>query len=159
LHTKTALSACYVMAYNTPGFFSVNRDRAQAITTKLDVEFLEVNEVFYHLDDETAPIRYPICTRFNNWEFPHGGFKSLDDWKPTEFQPPVPSLPIWDESEMSQAVKLRDEECRTTNYTSALDTCYLIPKAENRWVCSHSYLLQNTLPFNPVRGQRHGSIL
>jgi hypothetical protein len=70
LHTKTALAACYVIACNTPGFF-VEKDRAVAV--RIVTKLLDIDRVFYHLDDETMPVRYPICTRFSNWEFPHDG--------------------------------------------------------------------------------------
>jgi hypothetical protein len=138
LHTKTGLSACYVIAHNTPGFFSVNRDRTLAITAKLDAEFLDVDKVFYHLDDETIPIRYPICTRFKNWKFPHSDLEFWEDWKAAESQPTAFPLLTRIQSEMSEMVKFRDGKCRTTNYPVGLNTCHLIPKVESRWVCPHS---------------------
>jgi hypothetical protein len=139
LHTKTALSACYIIANNTPGFFSVYRDRAQAIAAKLEAEFLDgdVDKVFYHLTDETIPVRYPICAKFRNWDFPRHDSEALKDWKATASQPTASTVKV-SQSGVSEAVKIRDTKCRTTKFTAFLETSHLIPAAESTWVCSYT---------------------
>jgi hypothetical protein len=130
LHTKTALSACYVIARNTLGFFAVEKERARAV--RIDVEFLAVDEVFYHLEDPTAATSYPICTKFKNWGFPHDA--PLNDWRAV-ISGSMPNVRPIGQSSVSEAVKQRDGKCRTTGYTAMLQHCHLIPKSERKWVC------------------------
>jgi hypothetical protein len=122
LHTKTALSACYIIARNTPGFFAVEKERARAV--RIDAEFLAANKVFYHLEDATATTNYPICIKFKNWTFPHD--TPLNDWRAI-ISGSMPNVRHIGRSSVSDAVKQRDGKCRTTRYTAMLRRCYLIP--------------------------------
>jgi len=131
LHTRTALAACYVIACNTPGFFALEKDRAVAVRIK--TEFLDIDRVFYHLEDENMPVRYPICTRFSNWKFPHDGLP--DDWRVIESDSATWYCDASSPDEVSVAVVMRDECCRTTKYDRGLDSCHVIPVSEGVWVC------------------------
>jgi hypothetical protein len=130
LHTKTALAACYIIACNTSGFFALEKDRAVAV--RIETEFLDIDRVFYHLEDENMSVRYPICTRFRSWRFPRDGL--LDDWRAMDS---VSSTwhSISTPSELSMAVIARDKYCRTTKYDRGLDSCHLVPESEVDWVC------------------------
>jgi hypothetical protein len=134
LHTKTALSACCIVAHNNPGFFALDRDRAVAAQNRIQAEFLDAPTVFYHLEEEPSPALYPIWTNFSDWEFPHDA--PLPDWTATASVFSDDQLVI-SASATSQAVKDRDLKCRTTGYIDCLETAHLIPTADRDWVGSN----------------------
>lgn len=79
VHSGTALSACSIVACNKPSFFSLHKDRGLALQNRIQTEFFDVEAVFYHLEEEPKPAPYPICTRFQDWKFPHN--IPLPDWE------------------------------------------------------------------------------
>jgi len=135
LHTKTALSICYIIACNNSGYFASQQDRTTAV--KIETDFLDTEKVFYHLSDETIPVFYPICIKFRNWKFPHNG--PLEDWVATASEPTY-KVSGMVPSSMSGAVKQRDGTCRVTGYYNSLNSCHLVPSAEEEWVCGFFYL-------------------
>lgn len=141
LHIKTALYACNIIACNESGFFSTERERDSAIVAKLEGDYLDVERVFYHLDDGAIANRYPLCTNFRKWKFPSPNSKSLLDWRAIVNFNTVPIDMKVTRNNMIQAVKLRDQSCRITHEKLALDTCHLIPRADGAWVCSYPQLL------------------
>lgn len=151
LHTKTALSICYIIACNNSGYFASQQDRATAV--KIETDFLDNEKVFYHLSDETIPVFYPLCTKFRNWKFPYDG--PLEDWVATASDPTddVPGMVL---SSMSGAVKYRDKACRVTGYLNCLKACHLIPSAEETWVCAFFLPVLQHMSTQPPQFLRNG---
>lgn len=148
----TALAACCIIARNCPGFFVLERDRSAAV--RVEAEFLDCSDLFYHLNDPHASLDYPVWSQFREWEFPHVGFP--EDWKALSKSRSVTTMQVT-RSDASKFAKYRDKYCCTTKYTAGLNSCRLIPK--NGYVailnpCNDGKLTR----FGAVRRQSHGCI-
>jgi len=82
---------------------------------------------------------YPVCPKFRDWGFDHGGFDHgahLQQWKSDV---PGDSLVLafdesTDESEVSIFVKMRDGACKISGFKDSTESAHLVPEDHKRWV-------------------------
>jgi hypothetical protein len=74
VHYGTAVSICFIISGNRPGYLSTDASGKSWKGTHYD-EILNGNDYYFHLADQpefnTRNQPYPICRSFNNWSFPH----------------------------------------------------------------------------------------
>ena len=135
IHYETILTACTILAFNQPGFFSRDQGRD---SERIEADsILPAGEYFYHLQDPTLDVSYPICRDFRNWDFPHE--KMPMSW---EREPNMDTV-LWPTSwaPISTRVKFRDKTCLVSGFEEGLTIAHIIPEAEIRWVCARATLV------------------
>jgi hypothetical protein len=133
IHLRTALTACQIISYNKPGYFTAARERtARRITGPAD-HIISAGIYYYHLQTEGSDSFYPICRDFRCWSFPHDALPA--EWAPNE---PISDIIHTHWSVLSQRVKDRDVKCLVSGGRDSLDTAHVVPKAEEPWVCGMS---------------------
>lgn len=70
---------------------------------------------------------YPVYPDFLSWPFPHN---HLPPWWPTLGPAPAPAVKL---SDISMAIKARDQSCRVTGFTEAGETAHLIAVKLQEW--------------------------
>ena len=76
IHLRTALTACQIIAYNKPGYFTESRERlAPRITCSMD-HVIPGRTYYYHLESQGSSPMYPVCRDFRRWRFEHDAFPS-----------------------------------------------------------------------------------
>jgi hypothetical protein len=146
IHLRTALTACQIIAYNKPGYFTERRQRtAPSITYSMD-DVIPARTYYYHLESQGSSPMYPICRDFRRWRFEHDAFPSA--WVSNS---PASDIIHCNWTALSQKVKSRDAKCLVSGERDSLNTAHIVPKAEVEWVsevshrCSVSNLLLATL--------------
>lgn len=142
IHHGVALTACSIVAANTPGCLSVSRDPTIALAAPAPPwdHVLTATAYYFHTADGNDAT-YPICPDFASWRFPHNCL-------PEQWSSPAPEVaagvlpaaprtlrPV-PASNMSAAVINRDESCRITDCRAGLNNSHIIPREELEWVSS-----------------------
>ena len=131
VHHETALTACQILACNSPGYLSPSRDRnAQGVDATPD-SILAPRRYYYHLNTPEVDELYPICRLFEYWEFPHDAFPSF--WETEDSNTPTFWGTRW--TTLSQRIKDRDKACLLSKWKDSLTTAHVVPSDDEAWVC------------------------
>ncbi|KAI9865714.1 MAG: hypothetical protein M1813_002172 [Trichoglossum hirsutum] len=80
------------------------------------------------------PYKYPICPSFSDWLFPHDNVPL--GWCPDSEFPLLTARKAV--SSFTNKVIGRDGTCRVSGYSSAVQACHLVPRAESEWFLRNS---------------------
>lgn len=136
IHFGTLITACMVVACNTPGRLCLDRNGLRPIEAAWNQVLTGVTVCYYHAETATPQVPYPTCPSFWHWEFPHD--KIPDQWLRAgeeaegNAQPPRP-LQVATATRMSTAVQLRDASCRLTLMPDGTENNHIIPISELEW--------------------------
>ncbi|KAL8936098.1 MAG: hypothetical protein Q9216_005108 [Gyalolechia sp. 2 TL-2023] len=130
-----ALTACGIIAGNIWDGYLSREISGPSVTEGID-EVLIGRNLYYHnhpySPNCTCTSRpYPVYAEFGSWPFPHG---KTPPWWPSIPLRAIPKVRI---SDISMAVKARDETCRITGSAEAGETAHIIAVRENEWFEEH----------------------
>jgi len=131
LYHEMVLTACTIVACNSPGYLSTSRDRDAARVDITLNPFLLPGMYYYHTDNSKPDELYPICRDFGSWAFPHDGIPS--SWAAGPLVNDAILSNNW--TVLSQQIKARDTACLVTGATESLTAAHVVNRQDDDWVC------------------------
>ncbi len=135
-------------AVNAPGSDVGDADTT-APSEPQPVDTILTEEAYYYYSDDywTGDPKYPVCTSFEDWQFPHDRFLELAEWKNVfdldviedrqECGGAPPSL-------VSVSADKRDFTCRVTDCRDYHQGAHMVHKRYGTWVSKNLSTLQQS---------------
>ncbi|KAL8845894.1 MAG: hypothetical protein Q9221_008978 [Calogaya cf. arnoldii] len=131
-----ALTACALVAGNIWHGYLSRKEAGPPVTEENDDVLIGANFFFHNHTYSDSNVSepcscisqpYPVYADFSSWPFPHD---NMPRWWPS-IDPRVSPVALI--SDISMAIKARDQSCRITGSTEAGDTAHIIAVRENGW--------------------------
>ncbi|KAH7132824.1 hypothetical protein EDB81DRAFT_659702 [Dactylonectria macrodidyma] len=131
---EVALVACGIITGNTwhTGYIA-EMDDAGGTYIKVDqytTDLLRQPTYYYFVDSQRPDYKYPVIPSFHHWRFPHGDLPRV--WSSI-------NIPQASRSKLKRKIAAldRDETCRISRHSSALEVAHLVPAADEKWFASN----------------------